>query len=77
MVWVLTRYEGDYDLILGVYSNRDKAVEAARKDYYSLARTGVEYEQEYCLYETDLDEEPETLEAERIFYGGPLRVGSI
>jgi len=53
--WILSRWEGDFELLLGAYSSRDKAISAAEKN---RASSDVEYAVEYHLFHVDLDHEP-------------------
>lgn len=64
-IWILSRWEGDYDVILGAYSTRDQAIKASYDDY-NLNFKDVAYDVEYLLYHPDLDGKPEELGSQTI-----------
>jgi len=55
IVWVLSRWEGDYDTVLGTYSTEQKATEASASDFLNQS---IHNEEEYHLYSIELDAQP-------------------
>jgi len=58
--WILSRWEGDFDVILGVYSTKPWAIEAAKKDFSDHFKD-MQHSVEYHLYMATLDDEPKVL----------------
>lgn len=54
MVWLVTRWEGDYDIMIGIYSSREKAISAAQL-HVDSGKAGRE---EYNLFDIALDTDP-------------------
>ena len=54
-LWLLTRWEGDYDIVIGIYSNQDKAEAAAQLHVNAIP---VGHMETYNLFEVELDALP-------------------
>lgn len=75
-IWILSRWEGDFDTILGGYSTEAKATVASAKDFIDNFKD-VGHPVEYNLYMATLDGEPETLMHKTVSHAHQLRVNTM